>query len=651
MRELIRILHDAPAESLVYHAGRNHFSTWFKARTEFELAALLRPRQVDEFDSVDDLRRFLVDAITSYLREIQHHIITDFDGSRFDRFVAFAKIGSGSLGGKGRGLAFMHKLLARGQVAADGVGISIPQTVVLAADVFEVFLEENGLGNLLREADRLSDLEILDAFRKGRFGHERRAELASLLTVERGPLAVRSSSILEDSLYQPFAGVYVTVMLPNNHPSLDIRLAQLLEAIKVVYASTYQRAARDYLKSTPHRVEEERMAVLIQRLVGSRRGPHFYPTFSGVASSYNFYPFRDMKPEDGVALVALGLGKSVVEGFEALRFCPRYPQVLPQLSAVEDVLRNAQRRYYALDMSKDDVIPGPEPDSNLLHLPTSDAISNGAARLIASTYLPENDSISSGVVTGGTPLITFAPLLKGHHIPLPEILVRLLTLTERAMGVPVEIEFAVELESGLGAEQTLNVLQLRPMVVEPMSQEIEVGPEELERAVIHSEHALGHGRGGEISDLIVVDSARFERSRTVEATGAIEKMNARLVAEGRACILVGPGRWGSRDPWLGIPVAWGQIASARAIVETDFADLEVEPSQGSHFFHNLTCFGVAYLTVHEGRNDGRIDWEWLARQPAAAEAMDGVVRHIRLDKPLLLLVDGRTGQGVVHRSR
>jgi CheY-like chemotaxis protein len=650
MRELISFLRDAPAESLVFHAGRNHFSTWFKARTEFELAALLRPRQVEEFDSVDDLRRFLVEAITGYLREIQHHIITDFDGNRFDRFVAFAKIGSGSLGGKGRGLAFMHKLLARGQVNVAGAGIAIPQTVVVAADVFEGFLDENGLGNLLRETERLTDLEILDAFRKGRFRHERRAELASLLAVETGPLAVRSSSILEDSLYQPFAGVYATVMLPNNHPSLDIRLAQLLEAIKVVYASTYQKAARDYLRSTPHRVEEERMAVLIQRLVGSRRGPHFYPTFSGVASSYNFYPFRDMKPEDGVALVALGLGKSVVEGFEALRFCPTYPQVLPQLSAVEDILRNAQRRFYALDMLEDDVIPGPEPDSNLRHLPTGDAIKNGAASLIASTYLPENDSITSGVVRGGTPLITFASLLKGRHMPLPEIIGRLLTLTEGAMGVPVEIEFAVELEPGLGAEQTFNVLQLRPMVVEQMSQEIDVDQELVERAVIHSEHALGHGRGGEISDLIVVNSGRFERSRTMEAAGIIEKMNARLLEEGRQCILVGPGRWGSRDPWLGIPVAWGQIASVRAIVETDFADLEVEPSQGSHFFHNLTCFGVAYLTVHEGRNDGRIDWAWLDSRPVVAEAMDGVVRHIRLERPLILLVDGRTGQGVVHRS-
>ncbi|HHQ48988.1 MAG TPA: histidine kinase, partial [Acidobacteria bacterium] len=332
MREMLRVLPTVPDESLIFHAGRNHFSTWLKARTEFELASMLRPRHVGEFSSVRELREFLETTLKSYLREIQRHTITDFDPKKFDDLVAFAKIGSGSLGGKGRGLAFVLKLLAREHSLVSGAEITVPPTVVLASDVFEEFLEENGLGVLVADSINLDDREVLDVFRRARFPHHRRAELAAYLEYMRCPIAVRSSSILEDSLYQPFAGVYDTVMLPNNHPSLDIRLAQLLEAIKVVYASTFQEAAREYLANTPHRIEEERMAVLLQRVVGNRRGDRFYPTFSGVASSYNFYPFRDMEPEDGVALVALGLGKSVVDGFEALRFCPSYPRVLPQLS-------------------------------------------------------------------------------------------------------------------------------------------------------------------------------------------------------------------------------------------------------------------------------------------------------------------------------
>jgi len=647
MRELLRVLPTVPDESLVYHAGRNHFSAWLKARTEFELATLLRPRQVGEFESVRALREFLTSTLASYLREIQRHVIADFDAERFDDLVAFAKIGSGSLGGKGRGLAFVLKLLAREHSLVPGVNVEVPQTVVLASDVFEEFLEENGLGGMVRDAGGLTDPEVLDVFRGGRFNHERRADLASFLETVTGPLAVRSSSILEDSLYQPFAGVYTTVMLPNNHPSLDIRLAQLLEAIKVVYASTFQMEARRYLENTPHRAEEERMAVLLQTLVGSAHGDRFYPTFSGVASSYNFYPFRDMKPEDGVALVALGLGKSVVEGFEALRFCPRFPRVLPQFSAVKDILRNAQRRFYALDLANDDVIPGMSPDANLLHLDITQAMDDPAITLITSTYNPANDTITSGVEPGGTPLITFGPLLKGLFFPLPEVLDRLLELVSEGMGTPVEIEFAVELGGDDREPPTLHVLQVRPMVVEQFAHQVEVTDRAVEEAVVFSEQVLGHGVREEIRDAIVVDSRNFDRSRTPEAATVIARFNEGLRSADRPYLLVGPGRWGSRDQWLGIPVAWSQISASRVIVETDFSDLEVEPSQGSHFFHNLSCFGIPYFTVHEGRGAGFVDWEWLMGLPVEESAMDGVVRRVRLATPLRVLVDGRTGRGVI----
>jgi CheY-like chemotaxis protein len=644
-RQLLARLGEVPDASVSYHAEHNHFSRWLKARTEFELAAMVKPRRLSEFASITAIRSWLVGALTSYLREIRRHVITDYDVEHFDEFVAFAKIGSGSLGGKGRGLAFMHKLLAQEKLDLPGVETAIPQTTVVSSDVFEEFLDDNRLHPQSLGVDRLRDEEILDAFRRGRFSSEHRAELAKFLQVVTEPIAVRSSSILEDSLYQPFAGVYATVMLPNSHPSLDVRLAQLLEAIKVVYASTYLQSAREYLESTPHRVDEERMAVLLQRLVGSRRGQYFYPTLAGVACSYNFYPFGDVRPQDGVAQIALGLGKSVVEGSEALRFCPTHPQVLPQFSAVADILRNAQRRFFALDMGRDDIIPGLPVDANLVQLETTQAVSDGAANPIASTYLADNDTIVPGVIPGGTPLITFASMLKQHVLPLPTLLERILRAAERGMGVPVEIEFAAEIAPQLASNQSFHVLQVRPMFVERLDRETSIDNDTMASAIVSSERAMGHGRMHTVSDIVVV-SADLDRARTREVSSVIDRLNHALRTEGRPYVLIGPGRWGSRDPWLGIPVSWPQVSGARAIVETDFCDLQVEPSQGSHFFHNLTSFGVAFLTVRRD-GEGRINWAWLSAQPAVQEEMAGQVRHIRLEKPLQVLVNGATGRGVI----
>jgi hypothetical protein len=650
MRSMLRILSEVPDESLVYHAGRNHFSSWFKARTEFELASMLRPRRVTDFSSPSMLREYLINTLTDYLRAVQRHVITEFDSQNYDEFATFSKIGSGSLGGKGRGLAFMHKILSRSGPELENVEIAIPQTVVLAADIFEDFLEVNDLRSLVHYADAMSDKEILDAFRNGGFPPGLRPELSSFLESVGEPLAIRSSSILEDSVYQPFAGVYATVMLPNNHPSQDVRLAQLLEAVKVVYASTYFQRARDYLETTPYRIEEEMMAVLIQRLVGRQHGHTFYPTLSGVASSYNFYPFGDMRHDDGVAQIALGLGKSVVEGFEALRFSPKYPHILPQFSSVKDILRNAQRRYYALDLNQTDVIPGEEIDVNLLHEETSQAVRDGAAQSIASTYDRAGDRITTGLDEGGVPLITFKPLLRGQILPLPELLTWLIETCQEGMASPVEIEFAADIRNGLGRRQTFHVVQLRPMVIEEMNVVVSLDEDDTESAVVASEVALGHGRRESISDIIVVDPECIDRSQTPQVAQITEAINLKLRDESRHCILIGPGRWGSRDPWLGIPVEWPQISTARAIVETDFTDLQIESSLGSHFFHNLTCFGVAFFAVHAHLNQGWVNWDWLRRQPSVEEALDGGVRHLRLGSPVQVLVDGSTGHGVIRES-
>ena len=647
LKELVSILETVPDESIEYHAHRNHFSRWLKARSEFELASLLKPRKVSEFASITELRTHLKKIITSYLDEIQRHIITDFDVETFDEFVSFTRLGRGSLGGKGRGLAFMHKLLSRSGVDIPNVEIAIPETAVIASDIFEEFVEENELHSFLVDADSLTDDEILNRFRIARFNHGRRSELAKILQYTAGPLAIRSSSILEDSLYQPFAGVYATIMLPNIHPSLDVRLAQLLEAIKVVYASTYFKAAREYLITTPHRIADERMAVLIQKLVGNRYGDRFYPTLSGVASSWNFYPIKGMSAEEGVSQIALGLGKTVVDGFDALRFCPRHPEILPQLTSTKDILKNAQRRFYALDMSKDSVIPGIHYDENLNHLDVSEAIGDGVADLVASTYDPVNDRISEGLLKGGSPLITFTGLLQEYIAPLPTVIDRLLDISQNGFGMPVEIEFAMNVV-GYGRKQVFHVLQVRPMVVEKIDTDVDI--DELASCaipVIASESALGHGRVLETNEIILVDQRLLDRSQTHAVTEIIERLNNVMRKRDANYLLIGPGRWGSSDSWLGIPVAWHQISSAGAIVETDFKDFEVEPSQGSHFFHNLTTFGVAYLTVHETRSSGTINWDWIDSMTPNEEFMGGIVRHITCEYPLKVYVDGKTSKGIV----
>ncbi len=645
LRQLVTELQRVPEACLEHHASRNEFSRWLAARTEFELAAMVRPRKVSEFGSVAGLRSFLVDEVSRYLRDIQRSVVVDFEENRFDDLVSFARIGEGPLGGKGRGLAFVQRLLAEEHPILEGVEVVVPQTVAIAADVFEAYLDANSLRSVLARLSSLEDEEILDAFRPGRFDRSIRSKLAAYLKVVRVPIAVRSSSVLEDSPYQPFAGVYSTVFLPNNHPSLDVRLAQLLEAIKVVYASTYMKAAREYLSTTPHRMEEERMGVVLQRLVGSRVGSRFYPLFAGVASSYNFYPFAAMKPEDGVALVALGFGKTVVEGFEALRFCPAHPQVLPQFSAIPDILRNAQRNFWALDLTSMDVIPGLRSDANLVQEDVIEALKRPDAGLVASTYMRANDTVVDGVVNGGAPLVSFARALKGRGLPLPQVLQQVLAIAQTGMGIPVEIEFAVDAVQP-GGPPVFHVLQVRPMIVDRAVQTPDLESLPPERIVVQSPAALGHGRTDGILDIIVV-AHDLDRGRTREAAQAIERLNAQLRKEKRPYLLIGPGRWGSRDSWLGIPVGWSQIAGAAAIVETDFDDLDIEPSQGSHFFHNLTSSAIPFLPVHRRYGGGAIRWPWLHARQAEKSEMEGKVRHLRLTRPLQVLLDGSRRAGVV----
>ncbi len=639
LRQLEERLASVPAASIQYHAERNHFSKWLKARTEFGLAAALRPRRVGDYPGgIDDLRADLIASIRAYREERGALTVADFDRARGDAPAGLQRIGGGSLGGKARGLAFARRLLTEGRLARrfPGVSVDVPACVVLGTDVFDEFLDENGLRDeALGDAD---DPDLEQRFVLGRFPRGAREDLRAFLKSARHPLAVRSSSLLEDSRYQPFTGVYATYMLPNVQADLDTRLARLLRAVQRVWASTFSRHAKACLAATPYRLEEEKMAVIVQRLVGAPRGPRFYPDFAGVARSHNFYAAPPLQPEDGIVAVALGLGRTVVEGGNCLRFSPRHPRHLPSFSSVEDVLKNSQRDFWALDLGVPDEARG---DAETRY-DLAAAEADGALAALGSTYSHENRAVHEGLARAGTRVVTFAPILKHDAFPLARVVQALLELVQEGVAAPVELEFAVDL-----TRREFGFLQVRPLADAPTApaENLEQLPQE--RLVCRSTLALGQGRHEALHDVLVVDAARFERGRSVEVAQELAQFNARLLAEGRPYLLIGVGRWGSRDPWLGIPVTWDQICGARAIVEAGFQDLRVTPSQGSHFFQNLTSFNVAYLTVNPDLGEGFVDWDWLRAQPERAASR--AVRHLRFERPLLVQVDGPRGVGLVRK--
>ena len=642
-RALLREIARVPGESLWFHASHDHFSNWFRARTKFRLANMLKPLKVSEFESTEELRRYLVETIGWYRAESQRGMVADFSRRNFDASAGFVRIGTGSLGGKGRGLAFMDQMLNHAglQRQFPEVELRVPPTAVIATDHFDAFLEQ---GELRRVAlDGAPDAEIAGAFLAADLPPALVEDLRAFLAVVDYPLAVRSSSLLEDAQHQPFAGVYRTYMIPNNHPDPEVRLRQLCDAVKLVYASTYYEGARQYLAAIANRIEEEKMAVVLQQVVGRRHEHYVYPDMAGVAHSTNHYPTGKLRPEDGVAMVALGLGRMVVEGGQCLRFSPRAPQRLYQFTSVEETLRNSQRELLALDVGDPDVRLTPDEMANVVRLDLAAAERHGTLQAVGSVYSPENDAIYEGLGRKGPRLVTFAPVLKSEIFPLARILEFLLELTRRCLNCAVEIEFAATLVPEAGQRHTFGVLQVRPLAAELETPPLPAEALDDPRAVIATDTALGNGRYTGIADIVYVDPDRFDRGRTPEIAAEVGEWNRRLQAEGRPYLLIGFGRWGSSDRWLGIPVQWAQISGARVIVEADRDDFRVTPSQGTHFFQNLTSFRVGYLTVGQGH--GRIDWDWLRAQPPAGAS--AFLRHVRLARPLEVLVDGRHGRAVV----
>jgi CheY-like chemotaxis protein len=641
LRGLEEKLATVPEESIVHHASRNHFSRWLKARTEFALAEELRPRTLEDYESPQALRESLIRAIASYRLEQARSLVTDFDRDDFDLSGDFYRMGGGSLGGKARGLAFVRRLLAE-QGLRDrfpGVEIAVPISAVLGTDVFDRFLDDNDLRYFAIECE--DDAEIQLRFRAARFPEEAERDVAAFLERANWPLAVRSSSLLEDSQHQPFTGVYDTLMLANNAWSLGERLDRAILAIKRVYASAFCQHAKAYLRATPYRLEEEKMAVILQRIVGAARGSRFYPDFSGVARSHNFYPTPPLVAGDGIVAVALGMGRAVVEGGPCLRFCPRYPRSILQFSSAEEVLETTQREFWALPLEGGRADGGMREEAFDL----ASAEADGTLAALGSTYSAENDAVYDGLARPGPRLVTFAPILKQGLFPLPEVVATLMEAGERGMGTPVEIEFAVSLAPPAGRPREFGFVQMRPLALMRETEALEIGEVDEAAVLCRSQRVLGNGRLEGIRDLVVVDSQRFERSKSREAALEVARLNGQLVASRTPYALVGVGRWGSRDPWLGIPVTWDQVSGAQVIVEAGLRDLTVTPSQGTHFFQNLTSFNVGYFTVNPETGDGTVDWAWFDAQPLLSSKAH--VRHIRLERPILVLMNGKRNEGVI----
>ena len=647
LKALENALHTVPVASIVYHAERNHFSKWLRARAELRLAKKLRPRRVSDYPSPEALREDLIRSIQSYRDERRMASVEDFDPRAFDGSPGFLRLGGGSLGGKARGLAFVRRLLVDSGLHRrfPGVRVQVPASVVVGTDVFDRFLDENDLRDFALNCR--DDGAIRSRIMQAPFPSEPALALRAFVEKVRYPLAVRSSSLLEDSQHQPFSGVYETYMLPDDHPDPEVRFDGLLRAIKGVYASTFTQHTKAYLAATPYRLEEEKMAVILQRIVGARRGGRFYPDFSGVARSYNFYPTPPLKSEDGIAAVALGLGRAVAEGDNCLRFSPRHPRNLPQFSSVQDMLENSQRDFWALELETCHLGMDPDHDMREVKFDLATAEQDGALGLVASTYSRENGAVYDGLSRPGVRLVSFAPMLKHGFFPLAELCRAILEVGTEGMAGPVEIEFAVNLRAGLGEPKEFGFLQIRPLPLWHEAEDLNIGGIPPCELICRSSSVLGHGEVDQIRDLLVVDFHRFDRAMSARVAQEAARFNAELVGQNTPYILIGVGRWGSKDPWLGIPVTWDQIAGARVIVESGFRDFKVTPSQGSHFFQNVSAFQVGYFTVNEQVGSGFVDWDWLAAQPAVAER--DLVRHVRLEAPVRVRMNGKRREGIITK--
>ncbi len=644
LRQMQQAVAELPDDVLLYHTERNHLSKWMYSRGLFSLAGALRQASNQQFATTQELRKFVIDKIDDYRILLGQGVVARFEPETYSPYIWFARIGDGSLGGKARGLAFVNSMLQKHNIydRYEGVRVLLPRTVVVCTDYFDSFIKDNGLQYVI-SAD-LSDDEILSEFVSSRLPEKLINELRVYLGHARGPLAIRSSSKLEDSHYQPFAGIYSTYMIPLTD-NIDQMLRLLTKAIKSVYASVYFSQSRAYIASTANVLSEEKMAVVIQEICGTEDGGYFFPTVSGVARSINFYPIGEEKPEDGVANIALGLGKLVVEGGQTLRFSPRYPRNVLQLSTPELALRDTQREMYALDLKPEEFKTSIDDAVNLHRFDVNAARRFRNMRYVASTWDRDNQSISDSPHGDGRKIVTFAHILKYGTFPLAEIICDLLEMGQKEMCTPIELEFAVNMDVPYGEKKIFNFLQIRPVPEVRSHSSLDWSGMKVDDALIYACSALGAGAVEDVRDVVYVKPGAFDAAKTIEMVRQVSAINAGMKGQRAGYVLVGPGRWGSSDPWLGIPVKWPDISEARVIVECGMEDFRISPSQGTHFFQNLTSLGVGYLTINPFMGDGRFDTALLDSMPAIEET--AYVRHVRFEHPLYIFVDGKNGKAVV----
>ena len=647
LKELQDNIFKIPNDSMLYHISRNHMSRWLCARAIFPVSAFLKHVTWHKLQDVDAHRQIIFDAIVQYRHMKNIGVVAVFDRLKFDTYSHFARIGEGSLGGKGRGLAFLDNIIKRHPELNQypNARVMIPKTVVLCTDYFDQFMDKNNLwGIALSDA---SDEEILHHFLKAQLPDALIADFFIFFDAVKSPIAVRSSSLLEDSHYQPFAGIYSTYMIPYLDDKYEM-LRMLACAIKGVYASVYYKDSKAYMTATSNVIDQEKMAVILQEVVGKTYGDKYYPTFSGVLRSLNYYPIGDETAEEGIASLALGLGKYIVDGGQTLRVSPYHPNQVLQTSEMETALRETQTRFYALDMSRVGDDFQVDDGFNIKNLRVKEADKDGALTGIASTFDPYDQVIREGIYEGGRKIISFCGVLQHGVFPLPEILQMSERFGADEMRRPVEIEFACNLENGEQGKMNGNfyLLQIRPIVDSKQVLDADLDAISDEKCLLRSANSLGHGISEDVTDVVYVKTSDdFTASENPYIADEIEQINRRFLNEGRNYVLVGPGRWGSSDYWLGIPVKWPHISAARVIVEEGLKNYHVDPSQGTHFFQNLTSFGVGYFTINTYTGDGLFQKEVLDSMPAVEETPH--VRHVRFDKPLKIMMDGKKQKGVV----
>ena len=637
MDEFESYLKTVPSDSLLYHAVKNQFSLWLMARGEIQIAKIINPLKVSDFDNAEQMRSFLINILDLYRKEQEKGKIVNFSEHAITEENNIVSLAPGALGGKGRGVAFINTLIYnfRFNEMLPSINLRTPLTAIIGTDEFDIFLEKNKLTpHIFQEK---SHEKIKNWFLKSECSFELQKRLKVFLRHIHKPLAVRSSSLFEDSITQPFSGVFDTYVIPNNHPDFNKRYKQLADAIKLVYASIYSDEARNYFKAVGHKVEEEKMAIIIQELVGNQYDQYYYPHISGTAQSHNYYPVAHMKPDEGFAVAAVGLGQYVVDGEQAYRFSPSYPKL--EIASTKDLVKTSQVKFFAVDLDTQEVDLARAEHAGMVKVDIDMAEKHGNLKHCASVYEPDNDRLVAGTDAYGPRVINFANILKYNHIPLAQTIQKILEIVKEALGTEVEIEWAMDLNRDNNGNPSFYLLQIKPLVTSEEDNNVNVDELSAEQVILFSERSMGHGRIDHIRDVIFTDIDKFNNSHTLEMTSEIEKLNQKLGEQGKQYVLIGPGRWGTRDKFLGIPVVWSQISNAKVIVEVGLEDYPLDASLGSHFFHNLTSMNVGYFSIANSTGKSQIDWERLKNQKLVAQTR--FFKHVQFDQPLNILMDGK----------